>query len=232
MATTLSQLAYNLLNMARGGVLSDDENISYRQVQFWVRNTRAILIRQDIQKGRTISGNIIQMLPCVDVITVDASTCPCNVPVGCSILRTKNRIPKPIETDMRDLITKVSSIEMNARSFSIINMFRAPWTGYNKYAKSNPKAFYFDGYIWIINSNPIEKITIYGVFEDPMELANYTDCSNQPCFSDDSAYPISSWMIPIMEKMIIEGNFKIILNATTDNEGDAKSETETTVNKQ
>lgn len=232
MDTTLSQLTYDLLNMARGGTISDDDNIGYRQVQFWIKNTRAMLIRQDIQKGRAISGNIIQKLPCLEVILVDASSCPCTIPVGCHILRTKNRIPKPIEVDTKDMIIRVSSIEMNSKPYSFISLSRAPWTGNNKYAKRNPKAFYFDGYIWIINSSPIERITVYGIFEDPTELKQYVDCSSTPCYSDDDPYPISAWMIPMMEKIIMETNFKIILGTTTDNTGNAKSETEPTATKQ
>ena len=224
--TTLNQLTYDLLNTIRGGVLSDDESIGFLQVQFWIKNTRAMLIRQDINKGRTISGNITQILPCLDVIIVDASNCPCKTPVGCTILRTRDRIPKPLEVDNKDLIMKVSSIKIGSKPFSFINISRAPFTGYSKFGQQNPKAFYSDGYIWIINSEPIEKISVYGVFEDPTDLAQYVDCSNAPCWSDDDEYPISAWMIPTMQKLIIENNFKIMAATQTDVSGNAKSDTE------
>lgn len=229
---TLDKLTYNLLNMARGGVLSDDENISFRQVEFWVHNTRALLIRQDIQKKRAISGNIIQVLPCLDVDIVDASLCPCTVPTGCSVLRTRKTIPKPLEIDEKDLITKVSSIGLTDRGYTLINLFRASWVGYNKYAKNNPKAFYFDGYIWLIQaSDPVEKINVYGVFEDPTELAAYVDCQNQPCYSNDMNYPVSAWMLPMMEKLIMESNFRIIATTQTDSTGNAKTDTESIATK-
>lgn len=228
---TLAQHTYNLLNMVRGGVLSDDETISYMQVQFWIHNTRALLIRQDIQKGRSISGNIVQILPCLDVDVVDASTCPCSLPIGCTILRTRNRVPKPIETDVKDLITKITPIGVMDRPYTFINSSRAPFTGYNKYAKSNPKAFYLDGYIWIINAIPVEKITVYGVFEDPTVLKDYVDCSGDPCYSDDTEYPMSTWMAPMMEKLIMENNFKITVGSAIDQTGNAKSDIDPVVNK-
>jgi hypothetical protein len=229
MATTLNQLTYDLLNKARGGITSDDDILGYRQVQFWIKNTRALLIRQDIEKGRTISGNILQHIPCLDVIIADTSTCPCQIPTGCSILRTERRIPKPLEINNRDLITRVSSIEIDARPFSFMSLARIPWTGNNKYAKKNPKAFYFDGYIWIINSSPIEKITVYGVFEDPTELGNYVACDGNPCYSDDDEYPISGWMIPMMQNLIVEKDLKVLLSTMPDMAGDAKADNEQSV---
>lgn len=218
---TLNQLAYNLLNKARGGVISDDDAINIRQVKFWIHNTRALLIRQDIQKGRSISSNILQPLACLDVEIVDASTCPCQVDVGCSILKTVRRIPKPIEVDQMDMITSVIPVKINAQPFTMINIYRSRWIGHNKYTKKNPKAFYFDGYIWILNSNPIEKVTIFGVFEDPTELASFSNCNGDVCYSDDDNYPISNWMIEMLDKIIVESDFKLILNMPTDKTNDA-----------
>jgi len=221
---TLAELTYDILNTARGGVLSDDETIGFLEVQYWIHNTRAMLIRQDINKGRTVSGNIIQILPCLDVDIVDASTCPCSLPVGCSILRTRNRIPKPIEVDNKDLIIKVSSIEISARPYTLINVARVPFIGNNKFAKLAPKAFYADGYIWLLNSSPVEKITVWGVFENPTMLKDYVDCSNATCYSDDDEYPISNWMIPALKQIIKDNDLKAILSTDTDTTSNAKND--------
>ena len=45
---TLNEIVYDLRNMTRGGLLSDDEIMSHDQFKFWVHNTRAMLIRRDI----------------------------------------------------------------------------------------------------------------------------------------------------------------------------------------
>ncbi len=230
---TLDQLSYNLLNKARGGLLSDDESINLKQVKFWIHNTRALLIRQDIQKGRSISGNIIQGIHCLGVEQVDASLCPCIISTGCIVLRTKKRIPKPIEIDTKDLIISVKPIKINSRSFTLINLARAPWIGFNKYSKNNPKAFYYDGYIWILMSdNPIEKINVFGVWEDPTALKEFVNCSNEPCYSDNQEYPLSNWMIKSMDQLITEQDFRMILQTNIDEKGNAKPDVSPMTNKE
>jgi hypothetical protein len=52
---TKRKLTYDILNIIRGGKQSDDENISHRQIGFWVDNTRALLIRRDLEKNRSIN---------------------------------------------------------------------------------------------------------------------------------------------------------------------------------
>lgn len=219
---TFNKLAYSMLDQIRGGLLSDDESISLRLVKYWINNTRAMLIRQDVDKGRSISANIIQTIACLEVEEVDASTCPCATPVGCTIMRTVRTIPKPIETSQRDLIVRVSPIKITERAFTLVNQFRANWSGYSDF-NINPKAFYRDQYIWILNApQGLEMITVQGVFENPEDLAAYVSCTSTPCYSDDDIYPISAWMIPAMEKIIMEGNFKIAATTPVDEKGNAK----------
>ncbi len=219
---TFNKLAYSMLDQVRGGLLSDDEAISLRLVKYWINNTRALLIRQDLDKGRTISASIVQTISCLEVTEVDASTCPCNVPIGCTIMRTVRTIPKPIEIGQRDLIVRVGPINITARAFSLVNQFRASWTGYLSF-NINPKAFYRDQYIWIINPpQGLQYITIQGVFENPEDLAEYVSCTSTPCYTDDDPYPISAWMVNSMEKIIMENNFKIATSTSIDDKGNAK----------
>lgn len=211
-----------MLDQVRGGLLSDDESISLRLVKYWISNTRSMLIRQDIEKGRSISSNILQTISCLEVTEVDASTCACNIEMGCTIMRTVRQIPKPIEVGQRDLILRVGPIDLTKRAFTFINQFRANWSGYGDF-NVNPKAFYRDQYIYIINApQGLKYITIQGVFENPEDLADYISCSNTPCYTDDDFYPISAWMIPAMEKIIMDNNFKIATSTPTDERGNAK----------
>ena len=51
---------------------SDDEIISDRQIEFQINSLRAQFIRQDINKRRSISDNIKQIIPCLEVEQVPA----------------------------------------------------------------------------------------------------------------------------------------------------------------
>jgi len=219
---TLNQLVYDLINLLRGGGTTDDDMLGRRQVAFWIINTRALLIRQDYDKGRTISDNIIQTISCLPVEQIDASMCPCIITAGCNIMRSVSQIPKPIETAQKDLIIRISPPVINQRPYSLINFHRSLWIGMNKYTRHGGKAFYKDRYIYLMNVDPsVSFVSVDAVFEDPRELANYNACNNAPCYDDNSNFPISRWMVELMKKMIVDTDIKVLLNTPSDMKNDA-----------
>lgn len=221
---TKNHLIFDLLNSARGGKQSDDENISLRQVGFWIDNTRALLVRRDLEKNRSINPDMIQTLGCIDVAPVDASECPCN-PAGCTILRTVEKIPNAIELHSKNLITRVGPALVGSTPFSLIPYSRAQFAGSNKFTKKFIKAFIHGGYIYLIGDNPmlltLEMISIDGVFENPESLGSFSTCEGQPCYTDDDEYPISAWMIEPLKELINKNNFRIAISSPTDSSGNA-----------
>lgn len=223
---TFNQLKYDLLLLKNGGVLSDDDPLTLSQLGFWINNTRATLIRQDLNKKRSISDNIIQDLGCVPVIYVDAAQC-CNLAIGCSVLRTVDKIPRPVEIDHKDLITRVGPNNVTSIEWLFVPYNRAQVARHGRYSKNMPKAFYHNGYIFVINPpDGIEFINIQGVFEDPAAVKSFSTCSGTPCYSDDDEYPISAWMIEIMKTAIKNNNLSLFMIAPTDITGNSKFDPE------
>lgn len=221
---TLNELAYDLQNIARGGIISDDELMSIEQFKFWIHNTRAMLIRQDISKRRTISDNIKQILNCVEVESVDASLC-CGITTGCKVVRSKKRIPLPVELPNRDMILEVRPVKITEPSFHFIPYNRVAWAGNNRYTKELNFAFMLDGYMHVMGKDlgVLEKMSVVGIFANPTDLAEFGGCDNKPCFDDDTIeYPISAHMIETMKGMIIANNLKIMAAAPTDTQGNSK----------
>ncbi len=226
MSTTLNQLIYDLKNIVRGGLQSDDEIISDEQVAFWIKNTRAQLIKQQLDKKKDLSQSFYQTL-CTEVEAVDASAC-CNIDVDCTIVKSKVKIPRLID----DNSTIVKPVDITSKPYSIIPFSRVPWVGTNKFTKNVKRVFFLEDYLYIMNDDLVEKISIHGVFEDPQSTESFLDCDNKQCFSYDNPYPISSAMIEIMKEMIIKNNFRIALAAPTDAAGDAKHTVQPTTEQQ
>lgn len=224
---TLNEIIYDTLGTIKGtGKFSDDNDIPIQQVEYIAINVRAFLIRQDQAKGRSISDNITQILPCVPVQVISTSQCPCYVPIDCTVVRTVNKIPKPIETQYSELITKVSGSEVTAVGWSIISFARASVSGTSKFTDKNPKAFFNNGYIYVINAPAgLEYISISLVQEDPRESANILNCSGTPCYSNDDRFPISNYMIPTLKELILK-DLKIQIQAPIDYKGDEKNKSE------
>lgn len=199
-----NQIAYDILfNLEGTSRISDDSEIDIEQIYFKIDSTRAFLIRQDQSKGRSLSDNIIQTLPCLEVQQVSASEC-CNINSSCTIMRTKLRIPRPIELYQKDLITRVSGTNILSSSWNYIPYAQVEYSGLSKWNKNSTKWFLKDGYIYIINPPNLTTITVSGVFERPSDLATYKTCSNQACYSPESEYPISAHMLPTLKQLILE----------------------------
>jgi len=226
---TLNEIAYDLLTIVKPQV-SDDNDIELEQIKFWIHNQRALWIRNELNRIRSIDASIQQTL-CADLELVDASDC-CGVDLCSDILRTKKKIPKSIELHAKEAITRVGPVNKTKRPFSYINYSQVPWIGNGKFNTKMIYAFLHDEYMFILPKNPkynkMDKTIIRGVFEDPTLIAAFNDCdSNTPCYTDDDDYPIKNWMIPALKEAILKSNLMIASQAEQalgDDSNNAKSD--------
>jgi len=170
---------------------------------------------------------IIQPLLCQTVIQVPDSECPCQIPENCILLRTQNVIPTTVEAYQGNLITRVSNT-ITGIPFTKINFERVPYVNNAKFS-SGIKYFLHSRYIYFLSTVNFDSCDIYGVFNYPAELSNYTSsCSNQPCWNPDTSYfPISSYMMNALKLRIQEVNIKLFLNTSPDTTNDSKDESNT-----
>lgn len=224
MATSLNELVYDIINLARGGTASDDDRVSNRQVEFWIASTRSLLIRQDVNKKRSISENVIQSIPSIEVFTVDASSDYGinNKLVNCSVKRTIDVLPKPVESDNRDLILSVGSLNILNSEYSLVSESRAKFAGNTRWVKNIVKCFRRGSYLYVINDPLVKYINVRGVFENPMDLARFKDSNGNPLITRDSEYPISKWMIEMLKQLALQSN-QAIFQIPYDTKNDAKS---------
>lgn len=220
---SLNEITFDILSVLTGtSLISDDTAISLDLIRYKVVNTRAMLIRQDLNKGRSLSDNIMQSLYCTPFIEINESLCPCQVPSDCTILRTENKLPKFIELHQRDLVTKVSGPGISSTGYSIIPYSRVPYAGLNKETKDSTKAFLYDSYIYLINPAVlIQYGTIRGVFEDPRDAANYANCDGDPCWTNDSEFPISAHMVNTLKELVIK-DLTLLMRTPQDTKADER----------
>lgn len=104
----LSEIVFNIKNLIAGGIESDDENLSNYQVAFMVAYYRSKLLKQDQEKGRLDKSLYVQNLGKVKLIQADKNEC-CDI--DACILRTEEKIPKPVETSFGINLTFVGTIQ-------------------------------------------------------------------------------------------------------------------------
>lgn len=228
MATTLNKIVYDILETVHSHVNSDDADVDIRQIEWLINNQRALLIRNEYNKpGRVIDHNLIQDLGCVEVEMVDNSACPDISTAGCYLLRTKCQIPNTIELHHKTAITRVGSPDRMNDNYSFVSYDQAIYSGSGKFNKNNNFAFLLNNYIYIkVHSKKaamLKYVNIRGIFEDPTEVGNFTCCTGAVCYTNDSPYPINTWMIPYMKEPVIN-QLMMAKQVPEDNSNDATND--------
>jgi hypothetical protein len=206
---TLNKLVYDIWEIISGGGIVDDSKFDPRQIAFWISNQRALLIRSDLNKGRGIDHDLIQDLGCVEMENADRSEC-CDIQSGCSILRTKNVLPKPIILNFDPLFTRIGRIDKLSETYNLVPYSQAVYAGNGRFNQGMKFAYYLNGriYIKVTNHNlftkAIKHINIQGVFENPEEVSGYNSCSGDACYTDDSRYPVSAWMVDYIKGEVLK----------------------------
>jgi hypothetical protein len=205
---TLNKLVYDIMELLRNNNITDDIDIDERHVIYHINTQRALWIRNELNKsGRTIDHNIVQDLGCVKVTEADPADC-CETDLdGCIVLRTEKQIPNTIELHNTTSITRVGPVDKTDISFSFVPYERSIYSGNSKYSKKQVYSYLLNNYIYLKAKDSkdlmLDFVNIRGIFEDPTEVNSFLDCDNKPCFTNDSKYPINSWMIPYIKEQVL-----------------------------
>lgn len=227
--TTLQHIIYDIKGALRGGTLGaleDDDLLMDDHIKFKVHNTRAYLIRQDINKGNTASDNIIQTLCCVEMQISNASECP-ELPSDCKVYKSIKEIPQFMEADYNDMVLNVRNSDIMADTFSVMSMSRAVQaTKYPGRVKlKGGIAFFKSRYLYIINYPKMLKyVCLDAVFDNPEEVWNFEIAANVQCNPVEERYPISQWMIKPLSDIIVDYFKKGIQGTDGKNDNELKLE--------
>tara|TARA_R110000744_G_scaffold157_4_gene529 strand:+ start:2858 stop:3550 length:693 start_codon:yes stop_codon:yes gene_type:complete len=206
---SINQLVFDVMEIVRGQQISDDTDISEKQVIYQINNQRALWLKREQNKpGASIDSQIVQDLGCLELIEVDAAEC-CTIELGCTVLRTRKQLPKFINFHSGLGITRVGPIHKLKLPFTYTNYDKAIYTANaeNKYSKG-VLAFLLNGYVYTIMTDPnmvhLTYINVRGVVEDPTALKDYKcDSEGTACFSYDDEYPLNADLIPFIKEQVL-----------------------------
>lgn len=214
---TLNEIAYNILNLVRGGRSSNNDYISTDQIKFNIKYYRAMLIRRDFARNGMITRHLEQDLGCLELIKVDASKC-CNLPTECAVYRTVRKIPKTVRFNFKDAVTYVGDIS-GTGTIPIVESNTVQWLPYDKYTKNKMKAYMIEDYLYIYNADGLKFINVRGIFEDPEDLARF-DCDGSDCYDDNSDFPIPMDMLQMITNGLMSGELMMLSSTVNDTTND------------
>ena len=224
---TLNELIYDIWELITP-FISDDSEYTDRQFAFWIKTNRAQLIRNEYNKKlRSTDPSMVQDLGCLELEVADRADC-CDISDGCTVLRTKQELPKPIELHNSQLITRVGDIDKISISYDFVPYETAVYSGNGKFNKNRIFAFWMNNRIYIVSKCKMnlmmEHINVRGVFQDPEKVSKFNQCDGTPCYTKDSEYPLNAWMWDYIKTMIVNTNLKISTQAVGDGENNAKAD--------
>lgn len=187
---------------------SVESSFSYELYTDLINEQRALFIRNEYNKNRTVDPYVIQDLNCIELELVDPIQCCVSIPTGCKLLRTKKQIPNTIEYYFTKGIVSVGPSDIIQPRFLLIDYSRVPFVGHGRTTQKSIYAFIYDKYLYVFSKNTthllISNINIRGVFENPTELGEFINCQNQSCWTPASPYPLNQWMWAYMKQMILQ----------------------------
>ena len=179
---TIKEIIQRVQSLYSKGVQSDDSRLSARHIYSKILTARAKLITQKINKRQKVSQWTYQTLNCVELIKAEPYECPCLPSIGCTILRTKEELPKPL-TGLLDghVIQSVTSLE-GSLLFSETSWETKKYKKGSKYTANKPDFFIRNNYLYITSKGAPKSIAITGLFEDPIEVEDYPGiCKEEKC---------------------------------------------------
>ena len=224
--TTLQAINQLRLDIRRQK-LYDDDQLDDRLLKDWVKDQRALWLRNEMNKPRSVDEQIIQTLGCVPLEVADKSSCHSYL-TNYHILQTNIDMPKTIELNNGDGIIEIGYVDKIAYPTSYVTLQRLRFAGNGKF-NSNIIHTARHGQRILVKmttgaqnyANYLRYLRIRGVFEDWEEVANFTHVDGTPCYSDGDDIPMNRWMWNYIKEAIKQANFEELVTAPTDEINDA-----------
>lgn len=210
---SLNSLIDDILLIVRNNNISESEDLSRAQIEQWIHQYRAQLLKQDESKGYDVDASYAQGLELelekvsindIDNYPIDDDTiCPQKFNY-----KTIEEVPKPMDfhygdgflsvTDLHDCT--IQKMSKNRRHYHWLRRTGKEYTYY-----------YLPKYIYVQGLDGLRYIRVVGIFEDPTAAG----------LDADAPYPMPADKIGPMKQMIFDNELRFMLNRPSDDKNNA-----------
>lgn len=216
----ISKILSRVRALYNKGTASDDSRLSDRHIYAKLCSARSMLIKREINQKRQVSDWIVQSIPCLELVTALPNECPCAPTPGCKILRSKNPIPKPVQSAIGPELEAVTT-QNGDKIYSKSDWVRRKYKSGAKYTSGIADYFIKDNYLFIDESTMLQYISISGVFEDPLE-AVYADGCQDPCvYPHNEEFPIDEHLTDAVIQMATQELVQVFKSVPADDVNDS-----------
>lgn len=210
---TLNELIDDILLEARNSNISESEKLSRRQIELWIKTYRAFLIKQDLDKDRTVNPLYTQTIRMPLIKTQDE--------IGHFEYVGKYELPTLIDFNYRPGVISVKDTHGNL--IQIGSETKMKFQRYRKYTSGDYIAYVKDNKIYVESiNNLLEYIDVEVITEDPTDTIM---CYNP--YEDE--YPLPGAMWATVKQLIFTRDIPTMIQAISDTTNDSNDDTQNRV---
>ncbi len=220
--TTIGEAISRVRNTLKA--VKEDPFLTDRTIYFAIiKYGKTLLKREDNQNRLMKISSLFTNLPFVELIEVDKIEAQCTgVYSGCTIKRTKEKLPQLFEGMFGPVLRTVSSIDgeielMRTEPGTYVSMTKTTNFKYNK----KKYFWYLNGYLYLPNVE-WEAIKVEGIFEgDRADFLCETD-TNQCIAKQDQQLPFPEYLFSEIEQFTIQ-ELSMLAKLPVDGEDDSQN---------
>lgn len=207
---TLNQLIDDVLLEARNSNIAESEKLSRRQIELWIKTYRAFLIKQDLDKDRTINPLYTQTIR-MHISKVEEDPEHFEY-VG------DDKLPKLIDFNYRPGVVSVKDSHGNL--IQVGSETKMKFQKYRKYTCNDYIAYVKGDEIYVESrNNLIEYIDVEVIAEDPTETIMCYD-------PNEDEYPIPGAMWATIKQLIFTRDISTMIQMPSDTTNDSNDDTQ------
>lgn len=222
--TTLRKEVYKLRNTYR--LISDDSGVSDRLLAGYIHEMRAKLMKELLNKDGSLPQVFVQHICLQFERTSAVECCDLDIDSDCYFMKSTKPIPHTLEGIGNSGILSIKALD-GSQDYSFIDYRRVNTSKYNKFTGNRVKVFRKSDYLYLMNTNEIQYLTVGAIFTNP-EDASLFSCgsSGNVCFNWDSNYPITEDMAKTVVDMVLKERLGIMYKIPEDVNNDTKDNPE------
>lgn len=166
---TIAEGIQRVQSLYSHGVQTRDSRLTARHIYSALMSARSTLIQQQLDKSQSPGQWAYQVLPCIELITANVHECPCVPATGCTMLRSKFRLPKTIIGLSASVIRSITTLDGKTR-FDDTQFETAKYNIGNKYTAYKSNFLIFNEYLFLTSKKFLKAVTGLGLFTDIVEV--------------------------------------------------------------
>lgn len=202
MATTIGDSISRVRNVLKA--VKEDPFLTDRFIySIILKYGKTLLKRQDDLKQIMKYQSLFEVLPCVELIEIDkVEACCSGIKSKCRIMRTKEKIPPPLEGSYGPLIRNITSIDSSIEMISTYPSTYVSLSNSTNFKYNKSKYFwYVDGHLYFPNID-WDAVRIEALFDGDV---SHLKADSEPCaLIQDSFFRIPDFLFSEVEQFAIK----------------------------